>query len=167
MCCCSRGLKELDTTEQLNKMKCFSLYVVLSSISPCSKQVNTLIVEISSLPLAFFSVPYLYIPSGHHSGFEAPWSRAENVYLWYLFPELSVSQLHPQPPRGVWSRRDSLSTSEVPGTGADTGHMILDKTGLFPAVTELILISCCYETGGRLTRGLVKFCLEHWSTLRI
>ena len=61
-----------------------------------------------------------------------------------------MSQLHPQPPRGVRSRGDSLSTSEVPGTGADTGHMILDKTGLFPAVTELILISCCYETGGRL-----------------
>lgn len=43
-----------------------------------------------------------------------------------------------------------LSTSEVPGTRADTGHMILDKTGLFPAVTELTFISCCYETGGRL-----------------
>lgn len=61
-----------------------------------------------------------------------------------------VSQLNPQPPRGVLSHRDSLSTSEVPGTRADTGHMVLDKRGLFPAVTELILISCCYETGGRL-----------------
>ena len=75
MCGSSRGLKELDTTEQLNKMKCFSFHVVLSSISPCSKQVNTLVVEISSLPLAFFSVLYLYTPSGYHSGFEVPWTE--------------------------------------------------------------------------------------------
>ena len=34
VCGCSWGLQELDTTEQLNKMKCFSFHVVLSSISP-------------------------------------------------------------------------------------------------------------------------------------
>ena len=78
MCCSSRGLKELDTTEQLNKMKCFSFHVVLSNISPCSKQVNTLVVEISSLLVAFFqfstSTPLLDIILD-----DGPMDRTENV----------------------------------------------------------------------------------------
>lgn len=56
----------------------------------------------------------------------------------------------------------------MPGTGVDARHMIVGRTGLLPAVMELLSSSAVVlKQVAAFTSGLVKFCLEHWDNLRL
>lgn len=149
-------------------IRCFSFHVGLSRISG-SKQVNTPVVEISSPLLAFIQSPTSTPLLGHSLSFWI-WSPMEQSWkclpVLSLFPELSASQSDPPQTRGAQSRKNSLSTSEVAGTGADAGHMIPDKDCSLMSRSLSSSAVVLKQVAG-FTRGLVKFCLECWSNLRI